>query len=92
MIMSDNVIFEETTKKVDVYSYAIVLYEIITGIPAWDKIKKMQLRVSILSGKRPEFPNSLKEEFSQIKEIIQKCWAQNPVDRPTFTEILHQLQ
>ena len=40
------------------------------------------------NGLRPTFPAAIKQS---IKNLIEKCWSQNPTDRPTFEEIFHKL-
>lgn len=79
----------EITNKVDVYSYAIILYELWTTNPAFSEYKhltSLQLRKLVISGKRPiiregEIPHI-------IRELIQDCWNDDPNLRPTFIQIV----
>jgi serine/threonine protein kinase len=75
----------EYTTKVDVFSFAVVLYEILGGIidDSWDYIKK------VIKGTQATFPDSINDE---MKSLISRCWSQNPNGRPSFAEILSELK
>jgi serine/threonine protein kinase len=78
------------TEKVDVYSYAILLWECITGKVPWGHVPSpMQIiyYVGVLN-QRPTLPKSVPEA---LKNLIQDCWTVNPKDRPTFEQILNRL-
>lgn len=76
--------------KVDVYSFGIIMYEIITGTKAYSDILSkgnvtaFQLKTMILNGHRPVFDVPIKDD---LKKLIEKCWSQNPNDRPTFADL-----
>lgn len=79
------------TEKTDVYSYAMTCYEILTGrIPFEDE--RSSNYDFFLSGQRPALPKAL--DFNtgslicRVQALIEKCWHDNPVERPTFVEIL----
>jgi hypothetical protein len=40
-------------------------------------------------GLRPTIP---KHTHSKLGELLQKCWQQDPAERPDFSEILETLQ
>ncbi|PKC15192.1 kinase-like protein [Rhizophagus irregularis] len=73
----------------DIYSLGIIINEIITGIPPFNKQPHDHLLVlDVCRGLRPniraETPNSL-------RELIEKCWDANPENRPTSKEIFYTL-
>ena len=78
----------------DVYSFAIVLYEIFTGVDLlqWadkqTKKKGKPFRTKILEGLRPDIDNI--KSMSQ-KELLINCWNPNPDSRFTFHEIVNYL-
>jgi serine/threonine protein kinase len=73
------------TNKIDVFSFALVLYEILVG-----NYGNSMLNLSALAdGERAELPGELSLE---IRSIISRCWAQNPDDRPSFTDVLNELK
>uniref|UniRef100_A0A1I7XY79 Protein kinase domain-containing protein n=1 Tax=Steinernema glaseri TaxID=37863 RepID=A0A1I7XY79_9BILA len=76
----------EFSSKSDVWSYGIVLYEMYTfgGVP-FPGIEPDALLEFLQTGGRPERPHLCGEE---MYEIMQKCWRENPEDRPSFQELL----
>lgn len=76
--------------KVDVYAYAMIIYEIFTLEKPFAKLSEFALMRTIMNNQRPHFPDdSTSEEFIQI---IKKCWSQDPDERPTFEEICEELE
>lgn len=81
---------KEYTPAADVYSFGIVMYEMYLGQVVFPKLKPVQVMFHVSEGKRPTFNESDKVPPSLLG-LIQRCWAQNPDDRPTFEEILSVL-
>ena len=82
---------EETLRydtKVDVYSFAILLYELVTGTFALRHMNPVQVMRFILSGKRPEIPDTV---LPFTRRLIERCWVTDPSDRPSFAEIYDAL-
>ena len=73
----------------DVYAFAFVVYEIITNKKPFYNWNFFQILASIQQGNRPEFDHPIPSSY---KNLIEKCWAQNPSLRPTFDEILDKLK
>ena len=85
--------FSELEMKMDVYAYAITMYETISRITPWRGLSKFDLYEKVNNGERPEIPESSRYtgDLKQIVELIRICWAQAPNDRPGFDEILKSL-
>ena len=78
------------SKPGDVYSFALIAYEIITNDRPFPDIENIYILINnVCSGKRPEFKNPIKESY---KNLIERCWSQDPEKRPTFTEIVNVLE
>ncbi|KAG0569143.1 hypothetical protein KC19_6G068000 [Ceratodon purpureus] len=76
----------------DVYSYAMMCYEVLTGkIPFQDEPSLNGLYNKIMAGKRPSF-DDLNMVFPEgLMDLIKICWATEPSDRPTFDDVVKKL-
>ena len=73
--------------KVDVYAYAIVLWELITCKVPYNNMEPAQIIAQvIMKNARPTIPANTPPA---LVELISKCWETDPTNRPTFTEIVH---
>ena len=76
-------------EKIDVYSFGISLYEIVTGKLALRHLNQMQVTAFIVRGKRPKIPESV---LPFTRTLIERCWSQDPSERPSFEEIYDYLK
>ncbi|RHZ85145.1 hypothetical protein Glove_71g80 [Diversispora epigaea] len=80
---------EEYTKAADVYSFAIIAYEIITGFqPYSDVAHDNDLALKICNGLRPKIPFHTPKLITQV---IMRCWDARTTHRPTFGELHKEL-
>lgn len=83
---------EPSSKPMDVYSFAMIAYEIVTLRHPFEEIENLNVihvLQKVRNGQFPEFPKSTPKAF---KKLIERCWAKNPEERPTFNEIVHLLR
>ncbi|KAK8889286.1 hypothetical protein M9Y10_034032 [Tritrichomonas musculus] len=74
----------------DVYSFAMIMFEIMTNEKPFDNIKNIyQLLLFIKQGRRPKFNVSIPYCY---KNLIQKCWNEDPYSRPQFSKICSILE
>jgi len=80
---------EGYTKSADVFSYAMLLFELITHeVPFADR-PPLQAAVAIgLQDLRPPFPE---DTPWPIRGLIKSCWARRPSSRPKFDGVLNLL-
>ncbi|KAL0677232.1 hypothetical protein Bca4012_005213 [Brassica carinata] len=76
--------------KADVFSYAIVLWELLTGDIPYAFLTPLQAAVGVVQkGLRPKIP---KKTHPKVKGLLERCWQQDPKERPDFEEIIEMLQ
>jgi serine/threonine protein kinase len=89
--MRDNTQFEYTAK-VDVYSFAMVCYEILSGKEPFQDHKKSQFGFLIESSTVHERPSLPGDQNHPLNKLIRTCWDDVPKQRPTFRDILSKLE
>ena len=81
-------------KKVDVYSYAITMYEVLTESQAWKDESKDLIVPNVIMGVRPVIPEAKLKEYESypsMLDVILIGWDGNPDRRPLFHEILDMI-
>nr|CAB3455453.1 unnamed protein product [Digitaria exilis] len=80
----------KVSEKIDVYSFGIVMWEILTGEDPYDGMHYGGVIGGILSNTlRPPVPASCHPEW---KRLMEQCWSTEPERRPSFTEIASRLR
>ena len=78
------------SKPADVFAFAMLAVEVFTGeIPFGNMTNKM-VSVEIAQGKRPAKPEAGEQLglTTEIWKFVEKCWSQNPAERPTMDEVV----
>ncbi|KAL3851020.1 hypothetical protein ACJIZ3_012902 [Penstemon smallii] len=80
----------KVSEKVDVFSFGIVLWEILTGEEPYTNMHYGAIIGGIVNNTlRPTIPSYCDPDW---KRLMEECWAPNPAVRPSFTEIASRLR
>lgn len=83
---------EAYDNKVDVFSFALIVQEMIEGCQPFDSMSDKDIvRAYSQDDIRPPFKTSARHYPEGLKELIEECWDKDPNQRPTFAEIIHKL-
>ncbi|XP_009408292.2 serine/threonine-protein kinase STY17 isoform X2 [Musa acuminata AAA Group] len=75
--------------KADVFSFAIVLWELATSRVPYDNMTPLQAALGVRQGLRPDIP---KDMHPRLAALMQRCWDEVPSKRPSFEEITQELE
>ncbi|CAF2908737.1 unnamed protein product [Rotaria sp. Silwood2] len=73
----------------DIYSLGIVYWELATKKIPYDDLNDAVIRAFVLAGDRLEIPESTPSRF---RALIERCWAQQPNDRPTSSHLVKMIE
>ncbi|KAF1881082.1 hypothetical protein Lal_00023115 [Lupinus albus] len=77
-------------RKVDVYSFGLMLWEMVTGTVPYKGMTPLQVAFAVSDkNSRPEIPSNCPYVF---RDLIQKCWDMKPEKRPEFWQIVQVLE
>ena len=85
---------EKYSEKADVYSFAMVLYELFSShrpysLPPHDQMNIAVLNAAITEGERPRLDVI---DCPKMTSLIEECWNQDSGLRPDLKEIIRRLE
>ena len=80
---------EPYTAKVDQFAFAMILFELLQGMPPFRSIPAEEATLQLALGQRPQFTRDI---IPELRELIERCWHQDPGQRPSFGEVQRTLE
>lgn len=79
------------TEKADVFSFAIILWELWVQEPPYKNIDRIQVAKKVATDKNYR-PHMNKEIPEEIKNLMVACWDYDPEARPNFETVVDYLE
>ncbi|GLC33776.1 hypothetical protein PLESTF_001180300 [Pleodorina starrii] len=81
------------THKADIYSLAIMMWEMVAGERPWRDCNVMEMAIKvILQGCRPPLEHLCETRCPpKLRQLIQRCWDGDPRRRPAAAEVAKSL-
>ncbi|CEL56340.1 putative serine/threonine-protein kinase DDB_G0267514 OS=Dictyostelium discoideum GN=DDB_G0267514 PE=3 SV=1 [Rhizoctonia solani AG-1 IB] len=80
----------------DVHSLGMTIFEIFAGCMPYDGIQRNTVQAHIILRKLPGRPQNRlpvgDRQCDRLWELLLKCWAQDPLCRPTASEVRDELK
>lgn len=74
----------------NVYSFGLIVYVLLTAKIPFENLNSSEIyQKVVLEHHRPSFDEKISEAY---KNLIERCWSQNPEKRPSFAEITNELE
>jgi len=77
----------QNTAASDVYSYAIILWELFSNVEVYHNLTSVQIVAGVANDNLRPPPI-----LSPVTDLMERCWLENPEQRPTFVEIKEELK
>lgn len=79
-------------EKVDIYSYAMCLFEVICRAVPFEEFEAAQIGPMVTTGGRPDLTLVPDDCPKALRELMTVCWSASPIQRPNFKTILEILR
>ncbi|VDN05815.1 unnamed protein product [Thelazia callipaeda] len=77
------------SKAMDVWSFGLVLWEVLTGATPFEGLGPGAVQLQIGTFVKQKIPSSCPAD---LRQIIESCWHDDPLQRPTFKDLIIDLE
>ena len=97
VIISDKAAMTDFPFACDIFSYGVLAYQVLAGHRPYDNhptcVDKSihQIKQLVVQGLRPVLPPDGSWPAG-VAELVQRCWSEEPRDRPSFSDIMLALE
>ena len=80
--------------KADVYSFGVLLSELLTSQKPWNEIGLQQIVFKVVQKQKPSFTpkEAIPLSASDVMKLASECMNYDPAQRPTFVQIVPRLE
>lgn len=82
-------LYSSKSSATDVYAFAMIAYQLIANEMPFSEVNPEIIKQICVQKLRPKFKETVPECY---RKLIEKCWSDDPRERPTFDEILYHLK
>lgn len=79
---------EEYTEKIDIYSFGMLLYELVTR---WQPFNTSSSSDQVPVSQRPKILSGIAAGYSTMTKLMQDCWNEDQTERPTALFLTRKL-
>jgi serine/threonine protein kinase len=79
---------EQYTEQADVFSLGVIMWEVATRKRPFAGEDNAQVALYIVEGERPSIPADIPRGYG---ELVQACWHEQALRRPTAERVAHLL-
>jgi len=80
------------SKRGDIFSFAMLAVEVLTGVPPLAGRRPAKAAYDILEGCRPDMPENAQAVGLTVEmwKLLESCWHQDPEERPTMEVVVRR--
>ncbi|EFA80682.1 protein serine/threonine kinase [Heterostelium album PN500] len=79
------------TLKADIWSFSMLVFEIISLLPPYHQFPHLQTVEMILKGTPPPLTSNISPNLSGLIDLLHHCIDINPSKRPTASQVVSKL-
>lgn len=76
------------TGKADIFSFAMVTYEVVRRLVPFEELDPSDVARALSKGQRPRFDEWPSEAPTDLKQLVEMCWAHDPQLRPESGQVV----